>query len=240
MYCWLLLQIYLCYLWLLLCSRDTYEHESSVICVDGIMRALCAVLCFGLVAALQPKQHPWVTENCRRLSVLLRQKQAAVRKLSAAGAVLERDKTLAPPEKLFRLHTLEVFQRELNESERSLFQAVEGLQRVMKGNLRDVVSMKDSSRQRLQALREAAIKVGDEVISCRNHANHKIKPVLGPIRSLRPIQKCPPEGQSKAFLHWPSVILKGSWTEKPNFPWSFDIRGTLKTSCKFQNSKHSR
>ncbi len=24
MYCWLLLQIYLCYLWLLLCSRDTY------------------------------------------------------------------------------------------------------------------------------------------------------------------------------------------------------------------------
>ncbi len=24
-YCWLLLQIYLCYLWLLLCSRDTYE-----------------------------------------------------------------------------------------------------------------------------------------------------------------------------------------------------------------------
>ncbi len=24
MYCWLLLQIYLCYLWLLLCSRDTF------------------------------------------------------------------------------------------------------------------------------------------------------------------------------------------------------------------------
>ncbi len=24
MYCWLLLQIYLCYLWLVLCSRDTY------------------------------------------------------------------------------------------------------------------------------------------------------------------------------------------------------------------------
>ncbi len=126
------------------------------------MRALWAVLCFGLVVALQPKQHPWVTENCRRLSVLLRQKQAAVRKLSAAGAALERDETLAPLEKLFRLHTLEVFQRELNESERSLFQAAEGLQRVMKGNLRDVVSMKDSSRQRLQALRDAAIKVGDD------------------------------------------------------------------------------
>lgn len=149
-----------------------------MICVDGIMRALCAVLCFGLVAALQPKQHPWVTENCRRLSVLLRQKQAAVRKLSAAGAALERDKTLAPPEKLFRLHTLEVFQRELNESERSLFQAVEGLQRVMKGNLRDVVSMKDSSRQRLQALREAAIKEEQEymeLVAAEKHQQEALK-----------------------------------------------------------------
>lgn len=154
--------------------------------VDGIMRALCAVLCLGLVAALHPKQqaapqvhkappgvhgHQWVTENCRRLSNLLRQKQSAVRKLSAAGAAVVRDKALAPPEKLFRVHTLEVFQRELNESERSLFEAVEGLQRVLKGNLRDVVSMKDSSRQRLQALREAAIKVSrvaDDVISCGN------------------------------------------------------------------------
>lgn len=138
--------------------------------VDGIMRALCAMLCLGLVVALQSNQqvhkvhsgilgHQWMTENCRRLSNLLRHKQSAVRKLSAAGVALERDKKLAPPEKLFRIHTLEVFQRELNESERSLFQAVEGLQRVLKGNLRDVVNMKDSSRQRLQALREAAIKV---------------------------------------------------------------------------------
>uniref|UniRef100_A0A672K744 Transmembrane and coiled-coil domains 3 n=1 Tax=Sinocyclocheilus grahami TaxID=75366 RepID=A0A672K744_SINGR len=126
------------------------------------MRALCAMLCLGLVVALQSNQqvhkvhsgihgHQWVTENCRRLSNLLRQKQSAIRKLSMAGVALERDEMLALPEKLFRIHTLEVFQRELNESERSLFQAVEGLQRVMKGNLRDVVNMKDSSRQRLHA-----------------------------------------------------------------------------------------
>ncbi len=30
MYCCLLLQIYLCYLWLLLCSRDTYESKYSM------------------------------------------------------------------------------------------------------------------------------------------------------------------------------------------------------------------
>lgn len=137
------------------------------------MRGLCALLCFGLLGALPLKQkleeqgppaakihgHQWVTENCRRLSNLLRQKSSAVRKLGLAAAVAERDKSLSQGEKLFRVHTLEVFQRELNESERSLFQAVDGLQRVLKGNLRDVVNMKESSRQRLEALREAAIKV---------------------------------------------------------------------------------
>uniref|UniRef100_A0A8C1UIG0 Cation/H+ exchanger transmembrane domain-containing protein n=1 Tax=Cyprinus carpio TaxID=7962 RepID=A0A8C1UIG0_CYPCA len=157
--------------------------------VDGIMRALCAMLCLCLVVALQSNQqvhkvhsgilgHQWVTENCRRLSNLLRHKQSAVRKLSAAGVALERDKKLAPPEKLFRIHTLEVFQRELNESERSLFQAVEGLQRVLKGNLRDVVNMKDSSRQRLQALREAAIKEEQEymeLVAAEKHQQEALK-----------------------------------------------------------------
>ncbi|XP_048054196.1 LOW QUALITY PROTEIN: transmembrane and coiled-coil domain-containing protein 3 [Megalobrama amblycephala] len=154
----------------------------------GRMRALCAVLCLGLVAALQPKQvhkaqpgvygQQWVTENCRRLSILLRQKNSAVRKLGAAAVALERDETLAQPEKLFRVHTLEVFQRELNESERSLFQAVEGLQRVLKGNFRDVVNMKDSSRQRLQALREAAIKEEQEymeLVAAEKHQQEALK-----------------------------------------------------------------
>lgn len=137
------------------------------------MRGLCVLLCFGLVGALQLEKklaeqgppaakihgHQWVTENCRRLSNLLRQKSSAIRKLGLAAAMVLQDKTLSQGEKLFRLHTLEIFQRELNESEHSLFQAVDGLQRVLKGNFRDVVNMKESSRQRLDALREAAIKV---------------------------------------------------------------------------------
>ncbi|XP_067260954.1 transmembrane and coiled-coil domain-containing protein 3 [Chanodichthys erythropterus] len=154
----------------------------------GRMQALCAVLCLSLVAALQAKQvhkaqpgvygQQWVTENCRRLSILLRQKNSAVRKLGAAAVALERDETLAQPEKLFRVHTLEVFQRELNESERSLFQAVEGLQRVLKGNFRDVVNMRDSSRQRLQALREAAIKEEQEymeLVAAEKHQQEALK-----------------------------------------------------------------
>lgn len=143
------------------------------------MQTLCALLCLGLVGALQPAEHlarsviqfhrgrreasagglRWVSENCRRLSGLLRQKNAAVKKLEAAAAAAERDRTLSDAERLFQVHTLEVFQKELNESERSLFEAVLGLQRVLKGDFGDVANMKESSRQRLEALREAAIKV---------------------------------------------------------------------------------
>ncbi|CAM4506509.1 unnamed protein product [Leuciscus chuanchicus] len=150
------------------------------------MQGVCAVLCVGLVVALQAQQvhraqvygHPWVTENCRRLSTLLRHKHSAVRKLGSAALVLERDQTLAPNEKLFRIHTLEVFQRELNESERSLFQAVEGLQRVLTGNFKDIVNMRDSSRQRLQALREAAIKEEQEymeLLAAEKHQQEALK-----------------------------------------------------------------
>lgn len=164
------------------------------------MRGVCAVLCVGLVVALQAQQvhraqvygHPWVTENCRRLSTLLRHKHSAVRKLGSAALVLERDHTLAANEKLFRIHTLEVFQRELNESERSLFQAVEGLQRVLTGNLRDVVNMRDSSRQRLQALREAAIKEEQEymeLVAAEKHQQEALKVVQDRNKTLSMLEE---------------------------------------------------
>lgn len=142
------------------------------------MWGMCALLCVGLVGALQQEQvaqhaiklhrgkgaavtqgRRWLAEHCRRLAGLLRQKTVAVKKLGVAIAAVERDHTLSDPEKLFQVHTLEIFQKELNESEKSVFQAVLGLQRALQGDYRDVVNMKESSRQRLEALREAAIKV---------------------------------------------------------------------------------
>ncbi|XP_053470976.1 transmembrane and coiled-coil domain-containing protein 3 isoform X2 [Ictalurus furcatus] len=157
------------------------------------MQTLYALLCLGLVGALQPADHltrnairhhrgkgvpsasgqSWVAKNCRRLSSLLRQKNAAVRKLEAAASVAERDQTLSDAERLFQVHTLEVFQKELNESERSLFEAVLGLQRVLKGDFGDVANMKESSRQRLEALREAAIKEEQEYVELVAAVKHQ-------------------------------------------------------------------
>lgn len=58
-----------------------------------------------------------------------------------------------------QVHTLEVFQKGLNDSEHLVFQALHSLQRALQGNYKDVVNMRESSRQRLEALRDAAIKV---------------------------------------------------------------------------------
>ncbi|XP_028810328.1 transmembrane and coiled-coil domain-containing protein 3 isoform X1 [Denticeps clupeoides] len=182
-------------------SADLEKGETK----EPWMHFLCALLCVGLVGALQHQQqressvqraaksnggrgrpgaplgagvrtpggHGWVSDNCRRLSGLLRQKSAAVRKLSAAAAAVGRDPGLSGAERVFQVHTLEVFQRELNESERSLFQAVQGLQHVLRGNYRDVVSMKLSSRQRLEALREAAIKEEQEYVELLAAEKHQ-------------------------------------------------------------------
>ncbi|XP_063068378.1 transmembrane and coiled-coil domain-containing protein 3 isoform X1 [Engraulis encrasicolus] len=120
----------------------------------------------------------WVRENCQMLAALLRQKSAAIRKLSQAAVAAQRDSSLSESERLYQVHILEVFQRELNESERSLFQAALGLQQVLHGDFRDVVSMKHSSRQRLEALREAAIKEEKEyldLLAAEKHEQEALK-----------------------------------------------------------------
>uniref|UniRef100_A0A3P8ZB89 Cation/H+ exchanger transmembrane domain-containing protein n=1 Tax=Esox lucius TaxID=8010 RepID=A0A3P8ZB89_ESOLU len=170
------------------------------------MRIVCALLYLGLVGALQQEQvaqhaiklhrgrgaatrhaWSWVSDNCRRLGSLLRQKNAAVKKLSVAASAVGRDRSLSDPERLFQVHTLEVFQKELNESERSVFQAVVGLQRALQGDYRDVVNMKESSHQRLEALREAAIKEEQEyveLVAAEKHQQEALKSALAQNKTL--------------------------------------------------------
>lgn len=109
--------------------------------------------------ATASQKKEWLLNNCRKLSGLLHQKNVVLNKLKNAIKAVEKDQALSPAEKLFQVHTFEIFQKELNESENSVFQAVNGLRRALQGDYKDVVNMKESSRQRLEALREAAIKV---------------------------------------------------------------------------------
>uniref|UniRef100_A0A3P8U2L4 Transmembrane and coiled-coil domains 3 n=1 Tax=Amphiprion percula TaxID=161767 RepID=A0A3P8U2L4_AMPPE len=171
------------------------------------MQLVCWLLCLGLagaIAVLQKDQvaqhaiklyrgkggthgHSWVASNCKRLAGLLHQKNVVVKKLAAAADAVGRDQGLSDPEKHFQVHTLEVFQKELNESEHLVFQAVHGLQRALQGDYRDVVNMKESSRQRLEALREAAIKEEQEyveLVAAEKHQQEAVKSALAHNKTL--------------------------------------------------------
>uniref|UniRef100_A0A3Q3BJJ5 Transmembrane and coiled-coil domains 3 n=1 Tax=Kryptolebias marmoratus TaxID=37003 RepID=A0A3Q3BJJ5_KRYMA len=177
------------------------------------MRAVFWLLCLGLavplslagpLGALQRDQvarhavklyrgrattpsHSWLAKNCKQLVGLLRQKNVAIKKLAAAAGAVGKDRSLSEPEKQFQVHTLEVFQKELNESENLVFQAVHSLQRALQGDYRDVVNMKDSSRQRLEALREAAIKEEQEyveLVAAEKHQQEAVKSALTQNKSL--------------------------------------------------------
>uniref|UniRef100_A0A8C5LY17 Transmembrane and coiled-coil domains 3 n=1 Tax=Leptobrachium leishanense TaxID=445787 RepID=A0A8C5LY17_9ANUR len=117
----------------------------------------------------------WLLNNCKKLSSLLHQKNIVLNKLKNAIKAVEKDPALSPEEKLFQVHTFEIFQKELNESENSVFQAVHGLRRALQGDYKDVVNMKESSRQRLEALREAAIKEEKEYVELIAAEKHQVE-----------------------------------------------------------------
>ncbi|XP_053172795.1 transmembrane and coiled-coil domain-containing protein 3 isoform X2 [Scomber japonicus] len=171
------------------------------------MQVVCWLLCLGLAGALAVLQkdqvaqhaiklyrskgathgHSWVAGNCKRLVGLLRQKNVVVKKLAAAADAVGRDRALSDPERHFQVHTLEVFQKELNESEHLVFQAVHSLQRALQGDYKDVVNMKESSRQRLEALREAAIKEEQEyveLVAAEKHQQEAVKSALAQNKTL--------------------------------------------------------
>lgn len=171
------------------------------------MQAVCWLLCLSLAWAIavvhkdQVAQHAvklyrskraahgqsWVAGNCKRLVGLLRQKNVVFKKLAAAADAVRKDRSLSETEKHFQVHTLEVLQKELNESEHLVFQALHSLQRALQGDYRDVVNMKESSRQRLEALREAAIKEEQEyveLVAAEKHQQEAVKSALAQNKTL--------------------------------------------------------
>ncbi|KAM3934227.1 transmembrane and coiled-coil domain-containing protein 3 [Leptodactylus fuscus] len=125
--------------------------------------------------ATASQRKEWLLNNCRKLSGLIHQKYVVLNKLKNAIKAVEKDPALSPEEKLFQVHTFEIFQKELNESENSVFQAVNGLRRALQGDYKDVVNMKESSRQRLEALREAAIKEEKEYVELLAAEKHQVE-----------------------------------------------------------------
>ncbi|XP_067848587.1 transmembrane and coiled-coil domain-containing protein 3 [Heptranchias perlo] len=129
----------------------------------------------------------WIMDNCKKLSGMLLQKNVVHNKLKKAIKAVGMDSSLSVEEKIFQVHTFEIFQKELNESEKSVFQAVHGLERVLQGDYKDIVNMKESSKQRLEALREAAIKEEKEyveLLAAEKHQAEALKNIQHENKSL--------------------------------------------------------
>ncbi|XP_069745656.1 transmembrane and coiled-coil domain-containing protein 3 isoform X3 [Narcine bancroftii] len=145
-------------------SVQTAEHVEMAKHIIKLHRGRGAAITKGIL---------WIMDNCKRLSGMLQQKNIVLNKLKKAIEAVEKNTRLSVEEKIFQIHTFETFQKELNESEKSVFQAVHGLERVLQGDYKDVVNMKESSKQRLEALREAAIKEEKEYIELLAAEKHQ-------------------------------------------------------------------
>nr|XP_002739865.1 PREDICTED: transmembrane and coiled-coil domain-containing protein 3-like [Saccoglossus kowalevskii] len=104
----------------------------------------------------------WLPQSCRNLETLLIGKRTVVKKLDRAIREVEFNPKLSHQEKAFQMHIFHIFQKELNETEISIFQSVNSLKRALKGDYKDIINMKESTSQRLDALREATLKEEQE------------------------------------------------------------------------------
>ncbi|CAH1244986.1 Hypp7414 [Branchiostoma lanceolatum] len=104
----------------------------------------------------------WTDRSCNHLQGLLDLKKRIMNRLNQGIASVEKKKDATEEEKKFEIHTFIVFQRELNDSETAIFQAVHSLKHALSGNYRDISYMREASLQRLDALKAATLQEEEE------------------------------------------------------------------------------
>ncbi|XP_078694440.1 transmembrane and coiled-coil domain-containing protein 3-like isoform X3 [Branchiostoma floridae x Branchiostoma belcheri] len=104
----------------------------------------------------------WTDRSCDHLQGLLDLKKRIMNRLNQGIEAVKKKKDATEDEKKFEIHTFVVFQRELNDSETAIFQAVHSLKHALSGNYRDISYMREASLQRLDALKAATLQEEEE------------------------------------------------------------------------------
>ncbi|PIK37804.1 putative transmembrane and coiled-coil domain-containing protein 3-like [Apostichopus japonicus] len=104
----------------------------------------------------------WLTHSCHHLVTLIHTKSKVIRKLEQSIEKVKSERDLTQEMRAFQIHTFEIFKKELNESENSIFTSIASLKRALTGNYKDVNNMKESSLERLEALKIATLKEEQE------------------------------------------------------------------------------
>ena len=105
----------------------------------------------------RPKQE-WST----KIEKIFKLKSIAHRHMVRAVTSIKNDKNISKEEGTFHIDRFINFEKELNETEGQIVQSLTWLNNVLKGDYKDVINMRLSSKKRLDALRDATMKEEQE------------------------------------------------------------------------------
>ena len=100
-----------------------------------------------------------IEKGCPYFENLLKRKTNAVKRFQKTRSLLDTREKITAAEKEYQLALFKIFVKELNETEEMIVDSAMWLQNVLKDiRYKDLISLRDSSQARLQALNDAALK----------------------------------------------------------------------------------
>ena len=99
---------------------------------------------------------------CKRAKRVITQKDLALRKLHDVIHTIQLDSKLPAVEKEFQVRRFMAFAQEVNETSQMILHSFDWLSDVLHGDYKDIINMRESSLERLSALRDAALREEQE------------------------------------------------------------------------------
>ncbi len=126
----------------------------------------------------------WEIGFCQKVIKLMKQKDYVIRKIEQMAGMTWIDHSISEPERDFQMATFRLFAKELNETENMIIQSLMWLETSLKGDFKNLASLKESSKARLDGLRDATLKEEREynyILKAEvNHVSYrKIKILVG-------------------------------------------------------------
>lgn len=103
----------------------------------------------------------WVANGCRDLQMLRHKKSLTIKHIEQNIKKIQRSHKKTKDSRI-QVEMFQVFMKELNETEMMVVQSLLWLDTVLRGDYKDIFNMKESSRLRLEALRNATLNEQQE------------------------------------------------------------------------------
>ncbi|KXJ26172.1 transmembrane and coiled-coil domain-containing protein 3 [Exaiptasia diaphana] len=96
----------------------------------------------------------WDSKSCRKINGLFHTKEQVTQKLKHVLEVEKKKKSLSNAQ----IRAINIYQAELNDTERAIFEAMSGLRKLLHEDYKSVVSIKEAIKQRLDSFKTIALR----------------------------------------------------------------------------------